>query len=100
MGRIQALGIVNIIDKKVRGIVTVRSREVPELKKAVEDGVLSVSQAKRIVSVIEPATASEWIERASTQTQRELEKAVSQAFPEPMPSSRMKRVGGEMSEVK
>ena len=80
--------------------VSRKSCEVPELKKAVCDGLLSVSQAKRIVSVIEPGNASQWIEAASTQTQRELEKAVAETQPEPLPSSRIKRVGGEMSEVK
>jgi hypothetical protein len=77
-----------------------KSREVPELKKAVTEGVLTASMAKRIVSVIEPETAQHWIGEAATKKQRELEIAVSQALPEPLPSSQIKRVGGEMSELK
>src|ERR1700758_562522 len=37
-----------------------KSKTVPALKEAVTSGTLSASQAKRIVSVIEPENASEW----------------------------------------
>jgi hypothetical protein len=77
-----------------------KSRQVPELQKAVTEGVLSASQAKRIVGVIEPETAEHWIDFAATKSQRDVEHAVAQTLPEPPPSSRIKRVGGEMSELK
>lgn len=77
-----------------------KSVQVPQLSRAVSDGVLSVSQAKRIVSVVEPANVVQWIEKAATTKQRELERAVAAVLPAPALSERVKPVGGGMSEMK
>ena len=61
--------------------VTRKSFEVPELKKTISDGVLTVSKASRISSVITSSTQEEWIGKASTLTHRELEKEVVKVNP-------------------
>ena len=47
-----------------------KAKQVPQLKEAVTQGSLTVSQAKRIVSVIKPENASAWIELAQTEKQQ------------------------------
>ena len=61
--------------------ITRRVKEVPELGVAIATGELSVSKARRIVPVITQATQSEWIQRAKTLTQRELERQVAEQNP-------------------
>lgn len=62
-----AYALINVARKAVK---------VPELKAAIATGNLSVSQAKKITSVITPENSAEWIGKAQSMTQRELEKAV------------------------
>lgn len=57
------------------GIVK-KVREVPELKVAIDNNKLSVSKARRIIPVITPETHQQWIDKAATLTQKELEKEV------------------------
>lgn len=76
------------------------SRSEPKLKEAVLEGTLNLSQAKRIVSVVEPATVQKWVEKASTLKQRDLEREVKATLPSPPPTERIKPVGGDMSELK
>ena len=61
--------------------VAQRARGIPELKEAVVSGKLSLSQARRIVGVINPDNASEWIEAAQTLKQKALERKVSEESP-------------------
>jgi hypothetical protein len=77
-----------------------KSKAVPFLKEAVAQGTLTVSQAKRITRVIKPENAATWIHTAATVKQKELEKLVNLESPSPSPSGRMKRIGGEMSELR
>jgi hypothetical protein len=65
------------------GLITVarKSVEVPELKIAIEQGELSLSQAKRVTSVITNENAGELIEKAQTLTQRQLEREVARINP-------------------
>jgi len=76
-----------------------KAKTVPLLKDAVVQGSLTLSQAKRVVSVIEPANATLWVEKASQLKQRELEREVAAALPSPAPKARLKAVGGQMSEL-
>ncbi len=80
--------------------VATKAAAVPELKQAVTEGVLNVSQAKRIVSVITQTNASQWIEKASTTKQRELEREVAARLPAPAISERVRSAGGGMAEVR
>jgi len=58
-----------------------KSRQVPELKKAISQGTINTSQARRIVSVITPENQSQWIEMTATLPQRELEKKIVEERP-------------------
>lgn len=53
-----------------------KSREVPELQKAIEQGQLSVPKACKIVSVLTSENQDIWIEKAKTVPQARLEKEV------------------------
>ncbi|MBI4406038.1 MAG: HNH endonuclease [Deltaproteobacteria bacterium] len=61
--------------------VAQRARAVPELKGAVLSGKISLSQARRIVGVIDHTNASRWIELAKTLKQKDLERKVAQESP-------------------
>lgn len=61
--------------------VAQRARAIPELKGAVLSGKISLSQARRIVGVIDHYNASRWIELAKNLKQKDLERKVAQASP-------------------
>ena len=69
------------------GLISVsrKSKEIPELKVAVSQGTLSLTQAKRITSVLTKENAPELIEKAKTMSQREIERVVA------TPRSRVKK---------
>lgn len=73
---------------------------VPALKQAVDQGVLNVSQARRIVSVVTPATASDWIAKAATKKQRDIEREVALSLPVTTTRARVRALGGDMAEMK
>ncbi len=80
--------------------VAKKSEEVPELKMAIEQGVISLSQARRVVPVITKETASAWIEKAAHLPQRELEREVCAVNPKAMPREKIKVVSADRSELK
>ncbi len=80
--------------------VAKKSEEVPELKMAIEQGVISLSQARRVVPVITKETAIAWIEKAALLPQRELEREVCAVNPKAMPREKIKVVSGDRSELK
>jgi hypothetical protein len=53
--------------------VSRKAKQIPELKIAIQQGELTVSEAKRITSVITPQNKNTWIEKAKNLTQRDLE---------------------------
>jgi hypothetical protein len=58
-----------------------KTKEVPELKEQVRIGAITLGHAKRISSVLTSENANEWFEKASTLTQRQLEKEVVKVRP-------------------
>ncbi len=80
--------------------VAKKSEEVPELKAAIEQAVISLSQARRVVPVITKETASAWIEKAARLPQRELEREVCALNPKAMPREKIKVVSADRSELK
>ena len=56
--------------------ITRKSTEVPELKSAVLEGRVNISKASRIVSVINSQNKKEWLDKAQSLPQRELEREV------------------------
>jgi 5-methylcytosine-specific restriction endonuclease McrA len=86
-----------------------KSEEVPQIQKAIAQGNLTLSQARRIVPVITPQNQEAWIEKARTLTQKELEREVTEVNPKPRviekeaPEKRLeraeKRKSGNLSTV-
>src|SRR3954469_1707138 len=64
-----------------------KSIEVPELGRAVADGIVELTKAKTIASVITPENNEEWLAKAASKTKFELEKEV------------MKKTGRETKQV-
>ena len=97
-----ALGFTGVWDYCVRGLklgeanafyfkkVAEKAEEVPELKAAIDKGVLSVSQARRIAPVITNQNSETWIAKAAVLKQRELERAVAKVNPSARPPERLK----------
>ncbi len=80
--------------------VAKKSEEVPELKMAIEQGVISLSQARRVVPVITKETANAWIEKAARLPQRELEREVCAVNPKAMSREKIKVVSADRSDLK
>ena len=76
------------------------SREVPELKAAIVQGELSISEARRIAPILTPANQAQWIEKAKTLIQTELEKAVNIVNPRAHPKERVKPIALNLSELR
>ncbi len=77
-----------------------KSEDVPELKSAIEQGVLTLSQARRVVPVITQETASDWIAKAAALPQKELEREVRKVNPLAVTKDRVRVVTAGRSELK
>ncbi len=84
--------------------VSRKSREVPALQIAVENG-LSLYKAQRIVSVLTQENQDEWISKANELPKAQLEKAVAEVSPAPPKRDRFRaisqthtRINAEISE--
>ena len=81
--------------------VAEKSEEVPEIKQAVAQGELTLSEARRIVPVLTKENHKEWIEKAKNLPQKELEREVTAANPKAHPvKERIRPVAKEVSELK
>ncbi len=80
--------------------VAKKSQEVPQLKQAIENGILSLSQARRVVPVITVANSQDWIDKAATLPQRELEREVCAVNPKAMPRENVRIVSKDRAELK
>ena len=79
--------------------VVVKSLEVPALKEAVVSGEISLSQARRIVAVVTHDTSKEWITKASTLNQKQLESAVAEKNPHAKVKERLTPVGPKLIQM-
>jgi hypothetical protein len=59
-----------------------KANEVPLLAKKIQEGALSISQARKILPVLTPKDADTWLLKASQLSQRKLEKEVASYRPE------------------
>ena len=59
-----------------------KAQHVPELKKAIDEGRLSVTKAKSIASVITAENHKVWIDKAQSLSKEKLEKEVAHASPQ------------------
>lgn len=80
--------------------VAEKSVTVPELKEAIDQGELTLSEARRIVSVITPENSGEWINKAKDLSQVELERAVTEVNPRKHVNEHVRPVAKEVSELK
>ena len=80
--------------------VAEKAEAVPELKEAVVQGELSISKARRIVSVLDSDNQAQWIEDAKQLSQKELEKKVADAKPEKPKRERLRPIGQALRELK
>ncbi len=64
-----------------------KSLEIPELLSTLQRGQTSLSKLRRICSVITPAEKTEWLDLAERGTNREIERAVAAARPQPVDES-------------
>jgi 5-methylcytosine-specific restriction endonuclease McrA len=78
-----ALNLINVARKAV---------QVPELKREIEAGELSVCMARKIVPVLTTENQSEWIEKAKNLTTRALEKEVAALRPQEATPERIRYV--------
>ncbi|MGK5089592.1 HNH endonuclease [Bdellovibrionota bacterium FG-2] len=62
--------------------VTRKAREVPELRGLIATGAITLSNARRITSVLTPQNKTEWLEKAAALSQRQLEKEIVKVRPE------------------
>ncbi|MBI2606131.1 MAG: hypothetical protein HYW49_08635, partial [Deltaproteobacteria bacterium] len=59
-----------------------KAREVPELKTGIQNGTLTLSNARKIVPVLNRENKAEWLGKASALSQRQLEKEVVKIRPQ------------------
>lgn len=74
--------------------------EIPLLKAAVVQGKLTISQARRIVPVLTKENARDWVAKASTLSQKDLEREVSAANPNATIKERLRPIAINRSELK
>ena len=86
---VEALSLTEAHSYALIGVAR-KSREVPELKTLIDEGKLHVSNARRIVSAITPENKSTWLEKATTLSQRNLEREVVKENPQALPKERIR----------
>jgi hypothetical protein len=74
---------LNLSENVAYTMITVirKAKEVPELKTQLSEGKIHLGHAKRIAAVITPENSTEWFDKASSLTQRQLEKEVVKVRP-------------------
>ncbi len=77
-----------------------KSVEAPELKKAIHDGSLTVSKAKKIAAVVTQANQNEWVEKAKTLSTRALEREVAIVSPQTSIAERIRPVAQDLFELR
>jgi 5-methylcytosine-specific restriction endonuclease McrA len=58
-----------------------KSEQIPELKKAIAKGEISVTKARTIVSVLNSENQTDWLEKAKSLSKDKLERAVAESLP-------------------
>jgi hypothetical protein len=80
--------------------VAEKSEDVPQIKQAVEQGELTLSQARRILPVITKENHTEWVQKAKSLPQKELEREVTAVNPKAHVNEKIRPVAKELSELK
>jgi len=77
-----------------------KAAKLPALQKAVQSNELSISQARRIVPILKSSNAQQWIEKAQTLSQRNLEKEIAAEYPQLITKEQARYVAKERLELK
>lgn len=72
-----------------------KAREVPQLMEALGSGQMTLSNARRVASVLTPENQQEWLQKARELSNRRLEKEIAQARPEDRVQERASYVSGD-----
>lgn len=92
---------LNLSESTAYALINVarKSKQIPELKKEVQCGNISLSKAKKITSVLNSKNKEHWLKLAKTSTQAQIEKEVAKVSPERHSFSQMLYIN-ESLEVK
>lgn len=77
-----------------------KALEIPTIKKEIENGNLTVSKVRKIVPVISSSNQSDWLAKAASLTQREIELEVARVNPEAVKEERVRVVTEEVTELR
>ncbi|HEY8279882.1 MAG TPA: HNH endonuclease [Bdellovibrionota bacterium] len=75
-----------------------KSREVPQLRIAVEEG-LPISKAKKIVTILTRSNGAEWIAKARENSYQKLEREIVKVLPQAKVSEKVKPISESRSKV-
>lgn len=71
------------------------SSVVPELKMAIDEGGLNISNARHIAAILTPENKSEWLEKAKILPQKKLQYEVAKSFPQQAVQERAKFIAAD-----
>jgi hypothetical protein len=77
-----------------------KAAKLPDLQEAILAGEISVSMAKRVVSVINESNEAEWVDALKTKTKREIEKEVAKENPRAAVPEQARYVSEKIIELK
>ena len=74
--------------------------EIPEIKKEIEKGNLTVAKVRKVIPVISSENQRDWLMKAATLSKRDLEEAVAKVCPDSVKVERVKVVTEEICELR
>ena len=77
-----------------------KSKEVPELKSLVTEGKIHLSNARKIVSVLTADNKGDWLLKAQTLPQRQLEREITRVQPKDLPKERVRPLQEDRLELR
>ncbi len=80
--------------------VAEKSEEVPALVEAINQGQLSLSEARRIAPIVTEENTPEWVAKAKELSQAKLEEAVAEINPKSRPRDKIKPIAKDTFEIK
>ncbi|MGE3973742.1 MAG: HNH endonuclease [Bdellovibrionales bacterium] len=91
------VNVLKLSESTAYNFITVarKAKEVPELKRAIQSGTLSVSKARKITPVLTPTNQEEWLKMAIELPQKKLEQQVATICPQESTPERVKFVSEE-----
>jgi hypothetical protein len=76
------------------------SKEIPAIQTAIENQTLSISNARKITSVITPENQMEWIDKGQTLSTRDLQKEIVKIKPEAIRPEKIKPIAENLFELR